>query len=349
MLALARKWGNQWDYFYVAGDDDQAIFSFQGATPDAFLDPPLPDEQKVILRKSHRIPSDVHKFAETWIRRVGRREQKEYLPRQERGLLRYEDSSSDGLQFAAPEKIIKDATQYLDKGKRVMVLARAGYMLDPLVRHCRKEGIPFWNPYARDRYEWNPLTPTRGISSADRLKAYMKPCWKPEDVELWLKVLRRKGTKLRPQVDDLVRSAKALRPDSPMYPHDITDDPDLEMMWVYGTQEEKLAWFKDNLSSSGRGGIEMNLACIKKGHEPGATPLLIVGTCHSVKGGEAEVVYLMPDMPPAAKEDWINGGRDNQYRTWYVGATRARETLVLCGISSRNGVSWHSGKRCEVR
>lgn len=311
------------------------IYAFQGATPDAFLDPPLPSEQKLVLKQSHRVPQKVHRYAEWWIRRVKVRETKEYRPREERGELRFEDASDGGLRYTAPEKLIKDASRYMDAGKRVMVLARAGYMLDPLVRYCRKEGIPFHNPYARDRYEWNPLTPTRGVSAADRLKAYLKPCWLPEDAERWLKVVRRRGTKLRPHVDDIVKSAKVLRPDSPLYPSDLTDDPDLELMWVWGTQEEKLAWFRDNLSSSGRGGIELNLACIEKGHKVGETPLLIPGTFHSVKGGEAEVVYLMPDMPPAVKREW-DIVKDSEYRTWYVGITRARESLVLCGNGNAN-------------
>lgn len=321
------------------------IYSFQGATPDAFLDPPLPKEQKVVLRNSHRIPADVHRYAEWWIRRVTRREPKEYLPREEPGDLRFADEPSEGLRYGRPEKLMEDAQKYMDKGKRVMVLARAGYMLDPLVRFCRKEGIPFHNPYARDRYEWNPLTPTRGVSAADRLMAYLKPCWMPEDVEKWTKVLRKRNTKLRPHLQDIIKAAKTFHPDSPLYPDDITDDPDLASMWVWGTQEEKLLWFKENLTAQGRGGIELNLACAAKGHEIGATPLLIPGTFHSVKGGEAEVVYLMPDMPPATREEWECGNKDSEYRTWYVGITRARETLVLCTGTGGNYLGWGRDKR----
>ena len=38
-LSLIRKWGERAEYFIVAGDDDQTIYSFTGATPEAILDP----------------------------------------------------------------------------------------------------------------------------------------------------------------------------------------------------------------------------------------------------------------------------------------------------------------------
>lgn len=340
MLALARKWGNQWDYFYVSGDPDQTIYAFQGATPEAFLSPPLPPEQKVVLRQSHRIPFRVHRLAEWWIRRVKVREPREYLPRSERGDLRYECAGESSLNYSAPELIVKDAMKYMDQGKRVMVLGRAGYMLDPLVKFCRSEGIPFHNPYARDRYDWNPLTPSRGVSAAERLQAYLKPCWTPEDVEKWTYLIKKRGSNLRPHLKDIVKAEKQLHPDRPFYPDDVTDDPDLSALWVWGSQEEKLEWLRNNLAVKARGGIELNLACAKKGHEIGTTPLLIPGTFHSVKGGEAEVVYILPDMPPAVKGAWKSGDKDTEYRTWYVGITRARETLVLCGTAAQEGIPW---------
>lgn len=349
MLALARKWGNQWDYFYVAGDDDQAIYTFQGATPDAFLDPPLPEEQKRTLSQSHRIPASVHAYAEWWIGRVARREPKVYKPRSEPGELRNENESR--INYANPGLIVQDAQKYLDRGKRVMVLARAGYMLQPLVRYCRSEGIPFHNPYAKDRYEWNPLTPSRGVSAAERLEAYLKPCWTPDDVKLWTHLIKKRGSGLKPHVNDIVEAARTLRPDSPLYPDDISDDENFIHMCVWGTQEEKIEWLESRLNSQGRGGVELNLACARKGHKVGAAPLLIPGTFHSVKGGEAEVVYLMPDMPPATWREWSNGtNTDAEYRTWYVGLTRARESLVLCAAAGDQRIKWKpDGPVCRPR
>jgi superfamily I DNA/RNA helicase len=65
-------------------------------------------------------------------------------------------------------------------------------------------------------------------------------------------------------------------------------------------------------------------------------PRIVVGTIHSVKGGEADVVYLFPDLSIAGGREWgvVGRGRESVRRLFYVGATRARETLVLCGASS---------------
>ena len=62
------------------------------------------------------------------------------------------------------------------------------------------------------------------------------------------------------------------------------------------------------------------------------TPKVIIGTIHSVKGGEADVVYLFPDLSMAGYREWIapGDGHDSVVSQFYVGMTRAREVLVLC-------------------
>jgi hypothetical protein len=61
-------------------------------------------------------------------------------------------------------------------------------------------------------------------------------------------------------------------------------------------------------------------------------PRITIGTGHSVKGGEADIVYVFPDLSPAAHRQWIGTHyqRDPIIRLGYVMITRARETLILC-------------------
>jgi superfamily I DNA/RNA helicase len=70
-------------------------------------------------------------------------------------------------------------------------------------------------------------------------------------------------------------------------------------------------------------------------------PKVVVGTIHSVKGGEADVVYLFPDLSRAADAQYQRFGpaRDSVIRVFYVGATRAREILYICSGESATAVS----------
>ena len=69
------------------------------------------------------------------------------------------------------------------------------------------------------------------------------------------------------------------------------------------------------------------------------TPKLIVGTIHSVKGGEADVVYLWPDVSPAGAEEWAGRQRDSVRRMFYVAMTRAKEELIICEPKSDSHVN----------
>ena len=70
-------------------------------------------------------------------------------------------------------------------------------------------------------------------------------------------------------------------------------------------------------------------------------PGVIVGTIHSVKGGQADVVYLFPDLSQAGDAQYRRDGarRDSVIRQFYVGATRAREKLYICARESNMAVS----------
>lgn len=70
------------------------------------------------------------------------------------------------------------------------------------------------------------------------------------------------------------------------------------------------------------------------------TPSVVVGTIHSVKGGQADVVFLFPDLSSAGDTQYQVAGppRDSVIRVFYVGATRARETLYICGRETARSV-----------
>ena len=71
------------------------------------------------------------------------------------------------------------------------------------------------------------------------------------------------------------------------------------------------------------------------------SPRVIVGTIHSVKGGQADVVFLFPDLSPAGDAAYQRHGaqRDSVIRLFYVGMTRARHTLYVCQKESSMAVA----------
>lgn len=73
----------------VAGDDDQSINEFAGASPHGMDDfGNQYNSAPIILTQSWRIPSSVHEVAERIIGRVSRRVPKAYMPRPEVGTIR---------------------------------------------------------------------------------------------------------------------------------------------------------------------------------------------------------------------------------------------------------------------
>ncbi len=71
------------------------------------------------------------------------------------------------------------------------------------------------------------------------------------------------------------------------------------------------------------------------------SPRVILGTIHSVKGGEADDVVLFPDLSPAGYAEYAsNAYRDRILRLFYVGMTRTRDRLMLCERSSPRAVDW---------
>jgi len=338
-LGLVRSWGDHMERVILAGDDDQCIYGFKGATPDAFLDPPIPDSDKRVLAQSWRVPEQVHAAADAWVKRLSRREPKEYLPRDAEGLVRYA-----ALKHSAPDPFLNDIQSRLDDGKSVMILGTCSYMLDRLKHRMRALGIPFHNPYRASRGDWNPLTPARGVSSSAKLLAYLvlderlmgeaHRLWTGGDVKRWASVVRKQGV-FRRGANNAIRNL----PD-----RELTYD---EVAALFSDGEElaravepDLNWFRSNLLAGAEQGMQYPLMVLQEQGLAGLveTPRVTLGTIHSVKGGQADVVYLLPDLSKSGMQEWLGQrgqeSQDSVVRQMYVGMTRAIEELVVCSPSS---------------
>ena len=340
-LSLVRKWGERANYFIVAGDDDQTIYSFTGATPEAFLDPDIPDNHKITLKQSYRVPRAVHRLAEEMIRRVARRQQKEYLPRPEDGAL--DRFSRDGYK-RTEIAIVPDAMKQVEQGKTVMFLASCSYMLRPLIQVLRKQGVPFHNPYRKSNGFWNPLRTAKPGSTANRIVSLLvghpdfgegHRQWSMGDVALWAEWLQAKGV-LRLGMKARFKSCDIEQPATIERLNDIFEPDALDSLmgaWDHGYRE-LLEWWRTRVTADGGTRVQFpaEIAAKRGPLSLLQVPQVMVGTIHSVKGGQADVVYLFPDLSPAVAAQYARAGaaRDSVIRQFYVGVTRTREKLYLC-------------------
>jgi DNA helicase-2/ATP-dependent DNA helicase PcrA len=345
-LSLIRKWGEYCHYFIVCGDEDQTIFSFSGASADAMLEPDIPEDHKIILKQSYRIPRAVHAVADRFIRQVIRRQEKVYLPRPADGAcLR---GPTTGTYATPDDWVLKTAAEHFDNGQTVMFLATCAYMLKPIVAVLRKNGIPFHNPYRRSNGFWNPIRLGRQASSANRILALLvahpdfgeaRRDWTRADLALWAEPLQSKGILKHGAKKKLQRVAGTEKVTIETL-DEIFETGALETLLeaFEGDYRVFLAWWRGHVTADVQKRIQYP-ADVALARGPQAlleTPKVIVGTIHSVKGGEADVVFLFPDLSPQGLTAYRRHGppRDAVIRTMYVGMTRARETLYLCAPSS---------------
>lgn len=119
--AVVRKVAEKAKKIYVAGDDDQAIYKWAGADVDYLINN---SKNAMILKQSYRVPSSVHEVASRCIGQVRSRIHKEWTPRKDKGIVRWE-----------PTIELVD----MEKGDW-LVLARTNYLLEAVDEYCRNEG-----------------------------------------------------------------------------------------------------------------------------------------------------------------------------------------------------------------
>ncbi len=343
-LPLIRRWGLHTDYFCGPGPDDQTIYSFTGASPDAILGPEIPEDHKIILKQSYRVPRAVHAAANRLIHQVTRRQEKEYLPRAADGICSEVSGTWETPEYGA----LRTAMEHLERGRSVMFLAACSYMLRPIIQVLRKNAIPFHNPYRRSNGFWNPLRTSRRGSSVNRVLALLvaHPAfgdehreWTAGEFALWTEWLAAKGI--------LKHGAKAQV--AKFDPSRAVTMADLDAIFEIAALESLLAcfdgdhrallsWWRGRVNGAMQNRIQFP-ADIAAAHGPQALlekPQVTVGTIHSVKGGEADVVILFPDLSQAGDAAYQRYGppRDAVIRMFYVGMTRAREALYLADRAS---------------
>lgn len=324
-VKLLRRWGARCHQVITVGDPYQALYAWRGADPDVMFPPGLADDHLRVLHQSYRVPRAVHAVATRWVSKMPGYRPIKYNPTKDAGEVVYSQLSN-----RMPQQIV-DAVGA--ESGTTMILATCGYMLSYIIKYLREAGLPFHNPWRAKQGAWNPLGSTRGTAMKSRLLAFDQPnrdqqFWSPAQVRKWAEVLVAKNV--------FRRSAKGLVAE-------IADSWNHEQLAVYMRDtlftptalarivQLDTEWWYQNIMASKKEALKFpyRVFSLYGAAALQSQPQIIIGTIHSLKGAEADNVYLMPELSIEGYRQWRAGQTADIYRQFYVGMTRAKKKLVL--------------------
>lgn len=346
-LKLCKSWALQMKWLVLVGDDEQCIYSFSGASPQAFLDDSVKEENKTVLDQSYRVPEEVRLRALKLISKCTLRYPKHYKSRvDEDGNVVQGIVKESVATWKSPEYLIQPIQRAIEAGNSVMVLASCSYMLDPMRATLMSYGIPFANRYRRKNPKWNPLyvNPDMvGVRALEIIRNFFAqskedpPHWTIEQFITWAKFIKvcQTGLQRKRAKEALGVLEAAVKNEEPGL---HTTREVLSQILTEDAIRPALArdkhWLLDNIKKARRDGMMYPLRVFDRHGMPALhkEPLVTLGTIHSVKGGEAHTVYLFPDLSSKANDEAQKSTEhmDTLYRLFYVGMTRAAYELTIC-------------------
>lgn len=351
-LELVERWAQSCRVVVLVGDQDQSLYSWRGADQRVLTSEGRPPF--AVLKRSYRVPAAVREVALDVIGRSSTWSRAEYGPKLDPETGEPVEGEVDRLplDFASPGVVADDVEEHfaVDPLSDHMLIAQCSYMLSPLVAELRARGIGYHNPY---RAEWNPLA--RGgrdkVTGADKVLAFAR-LRTPRDWRVALSCLAcetsggplRRGAKVRVAglKDDASPADVVALLSSCLLPLGL--DLFEHAGGGRAATPGELVAFMGACTKGERESMAFPALVYRKGGERAVEePQVVVGTIHSVKGGEADNVYLSTTLSPSARRQMAEAGwegEDSIWRTFYVGATRARNRLVICGMDMKRGVSF---------
>ena len=145
---LVQKLAKRCKRFYLAGDDDQAVYTWAGADVKAFLAFPGRIE---FLTQSHRVPSRIHTLASSIVGRIQNRQEKTWFPKAEEGEIKHYNGFHQ-VDITAGEWLI---------------MASTNYMLNDLHNWIKSQGLLF----ERQGRSSIPDTVVEAVTCWERLRA----------------------------------------------------------------------------------------------------------------------------------------------------------------------------------
>lgn len=244
---------------------------------------------KHTLKKSYRLSQAVHERAHNIVRRIKHRYEKEFSSREEAGAVTYHND---------PDEIDMSNGSWL-------ILARNSYLLRPLEKYVRSRG---W------LYESKEFSATS--SSAIHAMVYWERLRKGMSIPLGQVKIVYKLMSSGVGVHRMYKELVGVNEDEMVSIDDLKNKYGLLTTAIW---HEAL----DKIPQSDK---TYYVDVLRSGERLTDKPRIRISTIHAAKGGEADHVLLMSDMSQRTWEDWQRYP-DDEHRVFYVGATRARDTL----------------------
>lgn len=328
--SLVASWGAEAREVVIVGDPDQNLYEWRGSDPQAFYEHSA--EEMRVLEQSYRVPRAVHERAVRFIELTPYREPVVYHPRDADGAVHREHIGT----WTEPGLLAEVLLEHHERGETAMILASCKFMLNRVVSYLRAEGIPFHNPYRRKDGTWNPLHITK---MPERVLALLRPqrdvwddaarMWTMREIKLIAEDFRTECFAKR-GVKTWVRDINDRDNRTATFEALMKLFPERVMTALY---DGDIGAWQQFLSADQRRVSEftVQVATSRGARTLREEPRIVVGTIHSVKGGEADHVYLWPDVSSAAAQHFYDRRSPDAatIRTFYVGMTRAKQALHL--------------------
>ncbi|MFW5922536.1 MAG: UvrD-helicase domain-containing protein [Halodesulfurarchaeum sp.] len=332
--AVYEEWKPHMETVFIAGDDDQVVYAWQGADPKLLLEETGED---VILDTSHRLPSNVLEVVQQEVQHITERQEKNLRPRTEGGTVEAVESPSV-LDLVRNVRSTVEASD----DETIMVLFRARYQLFEFVEAFIDEGIPFkaltdqrlWTDrltdYVRAVEALNEDEPIDGLQARRLVDMLQDSAFGTGDRNEMRDTLdEREEESGVEDIKNLEIEPSFVREYAPFMPQPPAAADMLRKVTRYQSQSVDAYFRGDYL------GMDPNR--------------VRVGTIHSAKGREADHVYVATDLTEKVVEQMAasvgedlpddlefpnRGGTvpyltDNERRVFYVGMSRARNRLVM--------------------
>lgn len=320
--AVYRMWMRSVERVFIAGDDDQTIYTFQGANPRLLIDEPCDEEE--VLRESTRLPSNILGFVRLIIESVSDRKQKHFTAARIGGGL-YKTQSPD---FSHLLRSISPTSTYF--------LARTNRTALRVADALRANGVPF--SYVGDGLEgtWS----AKLVHLRECIRAFYEQHDGSVPYAAALDFVEAMPSHHKTSGAGYVRHGAKTQ-----FAKIVRDFPRLETPlgedfkhWTAARLSPYFSVFpslaevvsKSNISDMQREALRAHLQYNPSWPMPEPERGVRVGTIHSSKGKQADVVVLAADVSHGAfRRMTLTGTDDDERRVFYVGATRAIHRLIL--------------------